>query len=1685
MKGRHLVLLLLLAAAIVVMAAIPPKPQHWSLGGLPSTLKVGRNVNMVSGTDPIDGDPYLQRQNEPSIAVSTMNSMHLLAGANDYRTVDYPISEGELPGESPTAAAGDAWLGVFKSFDGGQTWTSTLLPGYEDYDTTPPGAPDSPLVGYGAAADPTVRAGANGYFYYSGIVFDRIDHGKSAIFITRFIDDNNKETGDTIRYLDTKLIDTGTSGQFADKPWIAVDQPMSSYATGMLNSQSVSCGNVYIVYSVFVGDDVNNVHNKIMFARSTDCGETWNHPIKLSESNRVNQGTILAIDPVNGDIYVAWRRFKGGSDSDAIIFVKSTDFGNKFTKPKELPTTIYPFDQWTSENTFRTSAFPAIAAYNRNVYTVWSDRLGPTGDARIVMMASTNGGNSWSYGPTPIDPVGALGHQFMPTLTYSAGKLMAAWFDQRHDISQQYGGLSIADSQNPHRHTIDVRAAQGDPGPPPSFDDSIRVSRYLWKAVSSSNNKFQYFEPIQFNFPNFPLFKGGTVPFIGDYIDLAPSPRFIFDGGAWRFNGAQSQFSGLANMQTNPEMIPLFHVAWTDNRDVNPPYGNPYTWGYPWTQYTPIDSSDPAYQGCSPDLMGMRNQNIYTACIGQGLIVGSYGNTKPLNIVRTFVVVLKNTTGVDKIFDLNLLSIVVASFVPLDLPPPPRLTMEVPIAAHSSISVPVYVDAVVGEDYESIRINIEEKPGGDGLNSYIVLNPTPPNMPFENIDEILDVEYHQPNIRNVSVVNWAYDFPEDQRADTGIPVGENYTDANPSIIEAMNPDVVNPNSIDTNITPEKDVANPNIRNPNIRNAPPDLLTDVEWTVVNTGNTTSSYDFKLLSAAVSGAEPEFDLNGYEAQLMIYRVHKSPVDAKDGSACALEEKEHHELIVNIIEPNFVNPYKDPNIRNPNIRNPNIRNPNIRNATFFLPPQEEALVLLRVWRDETEIQGASISSDTPPFDPEAVGAIVVSHVSNAGGEILDETLVITTTALEDAVVGFSYLQTLEVFGGSGSYDWELEDPTEFPDDLDWSPSGVISGTPLSAGNYTFTVKVVDTNNSNNVDTQVLSIRIATELRVDDDANPLPPATVNVPYVASLMAAGGITPYEWSLTSGPPGLTLDAFVEINWTPNDVGNFSLDVLVADSAHPNQSASDSLDITVNPPPMVTISGAVTHAGEPLGGVVLDVDGLENNPITDENGQYTATVDYGWSGTVTPSLDGYTFFPSERSYSNLVTNQLGQDFTSLSVEWIARYNNDDVNGDDEAKDIVADSQGNVVYVTGYSTGKTTGKDYATLKYTGSGEMVWEAKYDGPSNEGDEANAICLVPDLGYISLSGQSIRGKPTKHSDIFSALYDAAGNEVWGVRYDGRRNGNDVATAIATIGSQYVVVTGRSEESSQKVLHYDFYTVKYDVSNGKKKWDARYNSEINGNDEAHAIAVDDLGNVYVTGKGAGDGAGNVYVTVKYDTDGNERWVREYPDESVSGDYEAYAIAVDDLGGVYVTGKGADEGSGNDIVTVKYDTESGNELWIQRYNNESVNGDDEASAIAVDGLGSIYVAGKSAGTVTGNDYVIVKYNSENGNELWVQRYNNESVNGDDEASALAVDLSGHVIVTGKSVGGGSSFDYLTIKYGSEGEILWYSRYNGTGNGIDAAVAITVDDLGGIYVTGSSEGRSNEISTAKDYVTIKYK
>ncbi|MBK8553442.1 MAG: SBBP repeat-containing protein [Ignavibacteria bacterium] len=395
------------------------------------------------------------------------------------------------------------------------------------------------------------------------------------------------------------------------------------------------------------------------------------------------------------------------------------------------------------------------------------------------------------------------------------------------------------------------------------------------------------------------------------------------------------------------------------------------------------------------------------------------------------------------------------------------------------------------------------------------------------------------------------------------------------------------------------------------------------------------------------------------------------------------------------------------------------------------------------------------------------------------------------------------------------------------------------------------------------------------------------------------------------------------------------------------------------------------------------------------------------------------------------------FSQVTQEWVARYNGPG-NLNDYTNSIAVDSSGNV-YVTGHSLGSGTSIDYATIKLNSSGVQQWVARYNGPGNSTDRAYSIAL-DGSGNVYVTGYSI-GSGTS-DDYATIKYNSTGGEEWVARYNGPGNSSDRAYSIAVDGSGNVYVTGRSRSSG---TWSDYATVKYN-SSGVQQWVARYNGPGNLADYANSIAVDGSGNVYVTGNSDGSGTSDDYATVKYNSSGVQEWVARYNGPGNSIDY-AYSIALDGSGNVYVTGYGIGSGTLNDYATVKYNS-SGVQQWVARYNGPG-NLYDYAYSLAVDGSGNVYVTGRSTGSGTSYDYATIKYNSS-GVQQWVARYNGPE-NLFDDASSLAVDGSGNVYVTGNS-SSGTLYDYATVKYNSSGVQQWVARYNGPGNSGDDAIQL---------------------------------
>jgi hypothetical protein len=1232
----------------------------------------GANVNMVSGTDWTTGDPFLQRQNEPSSAVSTRNPLHLLAGANDYRTVD-------LPGLLGIDERGDAWLGIFKSFDGGQTWQSTLLPGYP-LDSSSDGL-TSPLRGFQAGADPAVRAGTNGLFYYSGIAFNRGTNALGAVFVARFVDNDNRENGDatrtqgaitnvtpadSIRYVGETIVSRGSATQFLDKPWLAVDVPRGTATCtinftnpdGSTGSEVVPAGALFVSYTAFGGttresesgedsrggsgrdgsdDDEGNPNDtQILFARSTDCGKSFSLPITIAGGS-INQGSVAVVDPSSAGnptatVYVAWRRFADSSHRGGISIAKSTNGGASFGSPFDVVTfpssclatptgAGCPIDQGLSIDggSFRTNTYPTMAVDDSGrVYVSWSQRQS-NGDARIMMSVSANG-TTWTGSGTPVDlglvaddsgnPFTNLanpsrGHQIMPTLTFNAGKLMLVYYDLRQDhtlgiftLTPDLSGytetrklLGELDPSDPNynpaavfnsfmtdgangvgstltirRHTIDLQGAQTSPAASgslviPSFN-SFRISRYQFGVNPFDSTSVA--EQLQVNTPNLPLFVSGTQPFIGDYIDVAGAPSFVFNNGRWSFN-------------TSPSSNPVFHAVWTDNRDVRPPLdGN-------WTNYTPpFSASNPAtphpsvfdptqtVPACADDSRsGMRNQNIYTSRIAPGIVVAAPGNSKPLGFIantttlllRMFAVGVQNTTNLEKSFRITIAN---QPLLANGTPDPigsaslqqfgPVVTFEdVTVFAGAGISRPIFVQST--NPTASVTVTVQEitAPGGtlvsNGLQASTTLNPDPtapaiidPDNPAIANPAIANAEVYNPAIANPAIANPAIANPAIANPAIANPAIANPAIANTAIVAALNPAIANP------AIANPAIANPAIANPAIANQ---TVTDASYTIVNNGNTVGSYAIKLF-----GTQPA----GTSLQLILSKLYATP----SSQNCQLTPQVQNIVLVSVPDPVIENAEQ--------LGDPELPNSSSKNATLNLRPGETGIVTLRANVGSAAALQDILDNITP---------VVVSHAVNTGGGAAPATLAITTSngPLPAGISGVTYTATLSSFGGNAPTTWAVVTGALPPGLTLDSLTGIISGTPTALGSFSFSVSLTDTSApTRSVALRNLSITIVQPLAITTTS--LADGVVGFPYTQTLAATGGNANYSWSLSSGslPAGLSLSTSGVISGTPTTVTvGTSFTVQVQDTGTPQQTATQLLSIRIAAPLVVATAPTLPDA----------------------------------------------------------------------------------------------------------------------------------------------------------------------------------------------------------------------------------------------------------------------------------------------------------------------------------------------------------------------------------------------------------------------------------------------------------------------------------------------------------------------------
>lgn len=302
-------------------------------------------------------------KNEPSVAVNL-------------------LIPGIMVAVSVDTTSGVPMTGLYRSLDGGSSWTNSTLP-----------LP----AGYAGAEAPTVTYAFPNTFVVAAHVFPGPSDGTSVVYVST----DNGET-----FSPPKIVAPGYG------TYINNDE---TNITADVGQSSPYLGNLYLVYN-HQFNVANGGNSTAFFQRSTDNGATWNTPILLSsESDQVERPEVAV--SLTGIVYAAWVTV---NPSFRYVIRRSLDGGVTF-EPSVLVSTVVPVPNPlpVPNYAFRVLTFASIST-DRSVgpdsgavYAVWQDNR--QGYADIYMSKSTDQGEHWSV-PVPITGAPAGSQNFFPSV---------------------------------------------------------------------------------------------------------------------------------------------------------------------------------------------------------------------------------------------------------------------------------------------------------------------------------------------------------------------------------------------------------------------------------------------------------------------------------------------------------------------------------------------------------------------------------------------------------------------------------------------------------------------------------------------------------------------------------------------------------------------------------------------------------------------------------------------------------------------------------------------------------------------------------------------------------------------------------------------------------------------------------------------------------------------------------------------------------------------------------------------------------------------------------------------------------------------------------------------------------------------------------------------------------------------
>jgi hypothetical protein len=438
--------------------------------------------------------------------------------------------------------------------------------------------------------------------------------------------------------------------------------------------------------------------------------------------------------------------------------------------------------------------------------------------------------------------------------------------------------------------------------------------------------------------------------------------------------------------------------------------------------------------------------------------------------------------------------------------------------------------------------------------------------------------------------------------------------------------------------------------------------------------------------------------------------------------------------------------------------------------------------------------------------------------------------------------------------------------------------------------------------------------------------------------------------------------------------------------------------------------------------------------------------------------------------NLLADSAGGLYLSRTVQGvyqIVKYSTGDgrtawikpIAGEFVAMDV--DTAGNL-----YVASRPTGGDYLVRRYNAnSGDTDWEQL--APNREGfDETLTDLAVSDAGLVHLVGTYTEPSVNVSKILVAAHQASSGTLVFKTTFPGTIPGADYPTAITTDSEGNIYIAGRGRGDVAVNISDDILVIKYSPA-GDLVWAQTYGGRFS--DIANSIAVDEAGHVYVLGTTVGSDSRPDAVLLKYSGEtGDLIW------ETIHGPGQANfgrEMKLDKQGGIYITGSANSmfDVRSEEFIT-KINPETGESFWGKAYSPYYADPDMFAlAAFTIDEAGDVYVTGTIGAAGVANNLVLVKYAGTDGRVVWLENYNSRNRQAAHQATDVAVDNAGGVYVAAYNDLGTDQRESYLLKYSAaDGQQLWLQPAPNQGSTPGRLDFLTLDNIGGAYVGGFVNG-----------------